>query len=89
MHDIFNLGRKFAVKYTWWIFQLLMLGLAIFFMIFGFDLLRASYDFKDPFSFIMTFFAASFILLISAALAISFIVKMYRVRKAGKHTETP
>ena len=69
------------MKFTWWIFQLTMLGLSIFFMLFGFDLLRASYDFKDPFSFIMTFFAASFILLISTTLGICFIIKMIRAVK--------
>ena len=74
------------MKMTWWIFQLAMLGVSIFFMLFGFDLLRASYDLEDPFSFIMSFFAASFILLISTALGISFVIKMIRV---GKRTKTP
>ncbi|MCG8551347.1 MAG: hypothetical protein MI799_13175 [Desulfobacterales bacterium] len=77
------------MKYSWWIFQILMLGLSVFFMIFGFDLLRASYTFKDPFSFIMTFFAASFILLISATLGISFVIKMVRVYKRSKQEPTP
>lgn len=50
-----------------------------FLFLFGIDLLMGSYTLNDPFSFIMTFFAASFVLLISAALAVSFLIKMVRV----------
>ncbi|MEH0022223.1 MAG: hypothetical protein V6Z89_21395 [Desulfobacter sp.] len=67
------------MKYTWWIIQILLLLISVFFLIFGIDLLRASYTLGDPFKFIMTFFAASFIILISLALGISFIIKMVRV----------
>ncbi len=77
------------MKPGWWIFQILMLGVSIFFMLFGFDLLRASYTFEDPFSFIMTFFAASFMLLISAALGLGFVVKMVRAFKGANHTDNP
>ncbi len=51
----------------------------IFFLAFGIDILKGAYQLNDPFSFIMTFFSASFIILISAALCISFIIKMIRV----------
>ncbi len=73
--------KYIQVKYTWWIFQILGLLVSIFFVVFGTDLLIGAYSLKDPFSFIMTFFAASFIILISLALAISFIIKMARVYK--------
>ncbi len=53
--------------------------ISVFFFLFGLDLLIGSYRLNDPFSFIMTFFAASFVLLISAALAVTFAVKMIRV----------
>ena len=53
--------------------------ISVFFFLFGLDLLISSYRLNDPFSFIMTFFAASFVLLISAALAVTFAVKMIRV----------
>jgi TRAP-type C4-dicarboxylate transport system permease small subunit len=67
------------MKYTWWILQLLLLLLSIFFLVFGLDLLAAAYRLEDPFTFIMTFFAASFVVLISAALAVTFVIKMIRV----------
>lgn len=71
----------FSIKYSWWIFQVALILVSVFFLVFGIDLLMASYRLEDPFSFIMTFFAANFILLISTALIISFIIKMVRVYK--------
>ncbi len=75
------------MKHTWWIFQVLLLLVSIFFFLFGLDLLVSAYRLQDPFSFIMTFFAASFVLLISAALAITFLIKMIRVyRRIRNHS---
>ncbi len=66
------------MKYLWWIYRGAGADIGLFFL-FGLDLLIGSYRLNDPFSFIMTFFAASFVLLISAALAVTFAVKMIRV----------
>lgn len=57
-----------------------------FFFIFGIDLLISSYSLKDPFNFVMTFFASSFVILISLTLFISFIIKMIRVFRQVKKT---
>jgi len=67
------------MKYFWWAAQVLCLLISIFFFVFGIDLIRGAYGLDDPFSFIMTFFAASFIILISLTLSIVFIIKMIRV----------
>ena len=72
------------MKYSWWIIQVVMVLTSVFFLIFGLDLLRAAYALGDPFQFIMTFFAASFIILISLALGISFLIKMVRVYRQLK-----
>jgi len=81
-----NGGKNNYMKYTWWIFQILMLLASIFFLVFGVDLMRAAYTLENPFNFIMTFFSASFIILISITLAISFIIKMIRVLKQIRNT---
>jgi hypothetical protein len=47
-----------------------------FFLAFGIILLISAYQLKDPFWFIMTFFASNLIILISAALLVGFIVQM-------------
>ena len=70
------------MKYSWWIIQILLTLVSLFFLIFGIDLLRGAYSLKDPYTFIMTFFAASFIILISLALGAGFIIRMVRVKKA-------
>ncbi len=67
------------MKYTWWLFQVIGTLLSIFFFLFGLDLLMGAYTLKDPYSFIMTFFSASFILSISATLMVTFLIKMIRV----------
>jgi TRAP-type C4-dicarboxylate transport system permease small subunit len=69
------------MKYTWWIVQILLILISVFFFVFGMDLMLAAYRLEDPFTFIMTFFAASFVLLISAALVVTFVIKMVRVFK--------
>ncbi len=74
------------MKYTWWIFQLIMMLAALFFLVFGVDLLIGSYRLGEPFGFIMTFFAASFIILISLTIGVAIIVKMVRVYR---HIKTP
>jgi len=73
--------KKAQMKYTWWILQILMMLVSIFFLIFGVDLMRAAYALENPHNFIMTFFSASFIMLISLTLAIVFLIKIIRVFK--------
>ena len=63
----------------WWIRQSILVLLGLLFLLFGIHLLIAAYKLKDPASFIMTFFASNFIILISAALLIGFV---YRIVKA-------
>jgi nitrogen fixation/metabolism regulation signal transduction histidine kinase len=60
----------------WWVTQIILLVLAIFFIIFGIDLLYTAYQLSEPFSFIMTFFASNLIILISATLLFSFVWKI-------------
>ena len=61
---------------VWWIRQLVLTAIACFFIVFGIHILIASYELKDPFSFILTFYASNFIILISAALVVGFITRM-------------
>lgn len=50
----------------WWGKQVSIGALSVFFLIFGIDLLVASYCLDNPYEFIMCFFASSLIILISA-----------------------
>ena len=71
----------------WWATQIVLALIAIFFILFGINLLYMAYQLNDPFSFIMTFFASNFIILISAALLLSFILKIVINIKKSKEKE--
>ena len=72
------------MKYLWWTAQIVCILISLFFLVFGVDLIRGAYSLNDPFSFIMTFFAASFIILISLTLVLVFTIKMIRVYRRLK-----
>jgi uncharacterized integral membrane protein len=59
-----------------WAFHVVLALIAVFFILFGINLLYMAYQITDPFSFVMTFFASNLIILISAALLLGFILKM-------------
>lgn len=56
----------------WLVRQVVLILIGAFFLYYGIQLLISSYDLKDPFMFIMVFFAANFIILISATLIFGF-----------------
>jgi hypothetical protein len=56
--------------------QIVLILTAGFFIYFGIKVLLGAFSLKDPFSFILTFFASNFIILISAALLIGFLFRM-------------
>ena len=68
----------------WWIRQLVLILLGSFFLYYGVKLLISSYKLNDPYSFIMTFFASNFIILISAALVVGFAYRMLAVYRQPK-----
>lgn len=72
---------------------MLLTGIACFFVYFGISLLVASYRLKDPFSFIMTFFAANLMILISVVMVLGFVIRMRRViridRSMNDHEAAP
>jgi hypothetical protein len=67
----------------WWVRQLLLSLAGCFFLVFGIHLLIAAYRLKNPFHFIMTFFASNLIILISGALLAGFILKMITAYRAS------
>jgi hypothetical protein len=60
----------------WWAFHAVVILMSAFFLLFGIDLLAASYRLADPFFFIMTFFSSNLIILISAVLLVGFCWRM-------------
>jgi TRAP-type C4-dicarboxylate transport system permease small subunit len=56
--------------------NLVLSFIAVFFILFGINLLSMAYRIPDPFSFVVTFFASNLIILISAALLLGFILRI-------------
>ena len=67
----------------WWVRQVTLTLVGCFFLAFGIQLLISAYRLKDPFWFVMTFFASNLIILISAALLVGFIVRMVSSKKSS------
>jgi hypothetical protein len=72
----------------WWIRQIVLISISAFFLYFGIRLLISAYEFNDPFTFLMTFFASNFIILISGTLAIGFIYRMITVYRLSKNSDS-
>lgn len=72
----------------WWLRQIVLISVGGFFLYYGIQLLISAYGLEDPYSFIMTFFASNFIILISATLIIGFAYRMVRVYRLSKKNDT-
>jgi hypothetical protein len=73
---------------SWYLRQIVLMVLGAFFLYYGVELLIASYGLNDPYTFLMTFFASNFIILISAALIIGFAYRMAAVYRQSKMLKT-
>jgi hypothetical protein len=73
----------------WWLRQMVCTGMAIFFTGFGTCLLIGAYRLGNPFSFIMTFFGASLMIMISAVMVLGFIIRMRQAVSGGRGVDSP
>ena len=72
------------------LFKLIALILVdVIFLLFGVWRMISTYQQDNPFSFIMNFFAASFIILVSAALLVGFCWHLVRYFKPVRNSEPP
>ncbi|MEJ2638857.1 MAG: hypothetical protein P8010_04720 [Desulfosarcinaceae bacterium] len=77
------------VQPLWWLGQAGLILVGSLFLLFGVQLLMAAYDLPDPFTFIMTFFAACLIILISLALLAGFLLRLWSVYRYLKAPPVP
>ena len=71
----------------WWVRQIVLISVSAFFLYFGIRLLISAYELNDPFTFLMTFFASNFIILISGTLIIGFAYRMIIAHKQSKNSD--
>ena len=69
------------INALWWAKQIALVIIGGFYLYFGVHLLIAAYQINNPFSFVLTFFASNFIILISGALLAGFIYRIIVVVK--------
>ena len=62
----------------WLIRQVVLILIGTFFLYYGIQLLISAYDLNDPFIFIIIFFAANLIILISGTLIFAFVYRIFR-----------
>ncbi|MFH1156437.1 MAG: hypothetical protein V1793_21730 [Pseudomonadota bacterium] len=77
------------MKFYGWPLQIFFSLLSAFFALFGVDLLLGSYSLGDPFSFVITFFAASLMVLISLTLLAGFVIRMVLVYRQTRNLRNP
>ena len=71
----------------WWVRQAVLILVGCLFLVFGILMLLSAYKLKDPYSFIMAFFASNLMILISATLVMGFVLRMVKVYKLSKNNE--
>ena len=71
----------------WWVRQTILILAGCFFAIFGILILISAYKLKDPYAFIMQFFASNLIILISVTLVLGFVLRMIKVYRLSKNNE--
>ena len=78
-----------AIKVLWWARFIFLSAVAAFFLQFGVNQMALAYRNQNPAEFLISFFSASFIILISGTLLFAFIWRMVmRVRERKKNLDT-
>lgn len=71
----------------WWLRQIVFTGIAAFFTAFGTCQLYNAYRLGDPFSFIMSFFGSSLMIMISVVMVLGFIIRMRQAMRPGQQRD--
>ena len=80
--------RLMMIKpYYWWPLQTILCLISLSFAMVGIYILVAAYGLKDPASFVMAFFSASFIILTGLALFTGLVIRM--VKRHYQHDTSP
>jgi Na+/serine symporter len=77
-----------TVSTYWWVRQAVVILIAGFYLVFGIQLLVSAYQLNDPASFIYTFYASNFIILISAALLVGFVYRLVMVYRRMRQNQS-
>jgi hypothetical protein len=73
-----------GVSSYWWIRQIILIGIAGFYLVLGIQLLVSAYQLNEPATFILTFYASNFMILFSGALLVGFIYRLVVTYRRSK-----
>jgi uncharacterized membrane protein YphA (DoxX/SURF4 family) len=80
-------GRPDSV--SWWFNRLLLTAVSVVFLVFGILMLIGAYTILVPHFFVLTFFAANFIILVSGAVLLGYVIQMVqRLRRKQAERES-
>jgi hypothetical protein len=78
-----EVGLKGSI--LWWIRNIGIAAFALFFLLFGIETLIGAFQLKNPFEFIMYFFSASLIILISLVGVLYPLLRVHALFKSRNH----
>ncbi len=73
-----------GVSPYWWIRQIILIGIAGFYLVLGIQLLVSAYQLNEPETLILKFYASNFMILFSAALLVGFIYRLVLTYRRSK-----
>jgi hypothetical protein len=86
--------KRIYFKYFWWVWQLILMVVSGFFLVLGIDIFIHAYRLKNPYHFILSFFASNLIIMISLVILAGIIYRMFGVyrlirnKKNGLYDDT-
>jgi hypothetical protein len=77
--------NRIYFKYFWWVWQLILLIVTGFFLLLGIEIVIYAYRLKNPYNFILSFFASNLIIMISLVILAGIIYRMIGVYRLIRH----
>jgi hypothetical protein len=81
-----NLNRIYF-KYFWWVWQLILMIVTGFFFVLGIEVFIYSYRLKNPYHFILSFFASNLMIMISGVILAGIVYRMIGVYRLIRKKE--
>jgi hypothetical protein len=79
--------NRIYFKYFWWIWQLILMIVTGFFLVLGIEVFIYAYRLKNPYHFILSFFASNLMIMISVVILAGIIYRMIGVIRLIRNKE--
>jgi hypothetical protein len=79
--------KRIYFRYFWWVWQLILMIVSVFFLVMGIEIFIHAYRLKNPYHFILSFFASNLIIMISVVILAGIIYRMFGVYRLIHHNK--